>query len=571
VTTVSGTITGPGGTAPAAADDRRVVITLVDLNGQARAGFTSDDHEIVAATEVTAATDGSWSVTLPGNASVDSDWGDTLYRVDAGYDADLRQPFSNYISVPASGSHWLGDIRVTPPGGAVLSQSYLPLAGGTLTGPLILAADPATALGAATKQYVDNTVAGASGGAAGVSSFNSRTGAVTLQAADIPAGSIVNASVSASAAIALSKLATDPLARANHTGTQTAATISDFDTQVRTSRLDQMAAPTAAVSLNSQRLTNLSAAVSAADAVTKTQLDGKFGLAGGNHAQLNSEVVTYGLGRVDLNYTATSSASDTLAFFYGGNNGSGGTRTGYHNEYGELRARPGLTSTVALRAMAHGSGSSGDVFQVADSAASTIYLGVSQTAAVFGVPVTIQGSTAAVDHAYSPADYGLLAWVGDPGAMAGSLTITAGIIHLLKIKLPKAITISNIVHRQSGGTISLTSGQNFAALFDTSGTQVAITADQTTNWGTAGYKTSALTAPYAAAAGFIYVAFLFNGSTPPNLPRYNTTATFFNNAGLAASALRFAQSGSGLTSMPSSITMSGLIDDATASFWAGVT
>src|SRR5215510_10556517 len=46
------------------------------------------------------------------------------------------------------------------------------------------------------------------------------------------------------------------LSRPNHTGTQTASTISDFDTAVRTSRLDQMAAPTANVSWNSQRLTN---------------------------------------------------------------------------------------------------------------------------------------------------------------------------------------------------------------------------------------------------------------------------------------------------------------------------
>lgn len=36
-------------------------------------------------------------------------------------------------------------------------------------------------------------------------------------------------------------------ARANHTGTQLAATVSDFDTQVRTSRLDQMAAAGASV------------------------------------------------------------------------------------------------------------------------------------------------------------------------------------------------------------------------------------------------------------------------------------------------------------------------------------
>lgn len=62
------------------------------------------------------------------------------------------------------------------------------------------------------------------------------------------------------------------LARANHTGTQLAATISDFDTQVRTSRLDQMAAPTASVSLNSQKITNLLDGSGAQDAATYGQL-----------------------------------------------------------------------------------------------------------------------------------------------------------------------------------------------------------------------------------------------------------------------------------------------------------
>jgi phage-related tail fiber protein len=61
--------------------------------------------------------------------------------------------------------------------------------------------------------------------------------------------------------------------RANHTGTQTASTISDFDTQVRTSRLDQMAAPASAVSMNSQRLTNLPAPGAASDPATKSYVD----------------------------------------------------------------------------------------------------------------------------------------------------------------------------------------------------------------------------------------------------------------------------------------------------------
>lgn len=52
----------------------------------------------------------------------------------------------------------------------------------------------------------------------------------TVVSSDITDGTIVNADVSASAAIALSKLATDPLARANHTGSQLMATISDAGT-----------------------------------------------------------------------------------------------------------------------------------------------------------------------------------------------------------------------------------------------------------------------------------------------------------------------------------------------------
>lgn len=55
----------------------------------------------------------------------------------------------------------------------------------------------------------------------------------TASSAQIAAGVIVDADINASAAIALSKLATDPLARANHTGTQTASTISDFTTAVQ--------------------------------------------------------------------------------------------------------------------------------------------------------------------------------------------------------------------------------------------------------------------------------------------------------------------------------------------------
>lgn len=80
---------------------------------------------------------------------------------------------------------------------------------------------------------------------------------------DLTAGSVANTA-----------LATNPLARANHTGTQTASTISDLATVVQAYRLDQFAAPNVAWSAGSQRITNVSTPTGASDAANKSYVDG---------------------------------------------------------------------------------------------------------------------------------------------------------------------------------------------------------------------------------------------------------------------------------------------------------
>ena len=64
------------------------------------------------------------------------------------------------------------------------ADTFLSKAGGTMTGFITLHATPSSDLHAATKAYVDTKVAGS---VAGVSSVNSKTGVVTLTAADVGA------------------------------------------------------------------------------------------------------------------------------------------------------------------------------------------------------------------------------------------------------------------------------------------------------------------------------------------------------------------------------------------------
>jgi hypothetical protein len=73
--------------------------------------------------------------------------------------------------------------------------------------------------------------------------------------------------------VAIAALAVNPLARANHTGTQVAATISDLATTVKAYTLDSFAAPVAALNINGQKLTSVAAGVAGTDAVNVTQMN----------------------------------------------------------------------------------------------------------------------------------------------------------------------------------------------------------------------------------------------------------------------------------------------------------
>ena len=109
------------------------------------------------------------------------------------------------------------------------------------------------------------------------------------------------------------------LARANQTGTQLAATISNLQATVVTYTLDQFAPPAGAVSMAGQRLTNLPTPTAGSDAATKTYVDANIqGLspkptaAVATAAPLPTNVYANGSAGVGATLTATANGVLTI-------------------------------------------------------------------------------------------------------------------------------------------------------------------------------------------------------------------------------------------------------------------
>lgn len=124
----------------------------------------------------------------------------------------------------------------------------------------------------ATKLHTARTIS-LSADATGSTSFDGSANAdiaVTLANSGVTAGTHTKVTVNAKGLVT-----TGANLAATDIPTLTSAKISDFDTQVRTSRLDQMTAPTASVSLNSQKITSLADPSATTDAANKGYVDTK--------------------------------------------------------------------------------------------------------------------------------------------------------------------------------------------------------------------------------------------------------------------------------------------------------
>lgn len=179
----------------------------------------------------------------------------------------------------------------------------------------------------------------------------------------------------------------------------------------------------------------------------------------------------------------------------------------------------------------------------------------------------------ALGHAgeWAPADLGFIAWAFDPvNYQSGSLLsagAVAGKLVVVRLRTPAAL-VTNIVINVTTAGATLTSGQNFAGLYQ-NGALVGTTADQSVAWVSATVKTMALSGgPFAVGAGDVYAAFFFNGTTSPTLQRAGSNQAAIS-LGTAATASRFGTTTDTgrTTTMPATL---GTISAVVNSYWAAL-
>ncbi len=186
--------------------------------------------------------------------------------------------------------------------------------------------------------------------------------------------------------------------------------------------------------------------------------------------------------------------------------------------------------------------------------------------------LSAQGSTA---NTPLPNDQNLLAWAYDPALSLQSSIPTLGQLQLIRVILRTQQTVSKIYVQVNTLGSGLTSGENLLGLYTSAGSLIDSCGDQTSGWntgtGTAGLTTGTLGSSHLLVAGNYYVVFVTNGTTGPAFARMNGLAgsSVTMNIGLVDSTCRFGTNGSGVTSLPSTITMTsnGL---AAVPYWAAI-
>jgi hypothetical protein len=441
----------------------------------------------------------------------------------------------------------------------------LPLAGGTMTGPIVLPGDPASPLQAVDKQYADSLVSGGvadatttskgkvqlAGDLAGTAAAPTvpglagkvGTGRQILAGTGLTGGGDLTADRTLSATDATTGGKGIVQLAGDLAGTAAAPTVPGLASKVGSvTALDgtitisgTATAPTVGVNaIPESKVTGLVADL-AAKVASVTAADGTITVGGtataptisvgsiaeskvtGLTADLAAKapaarLITAGTG---LTGGGDLTADRTLAVSYG--TGAGTAAQGNDSRItGAVQSSVATTKGDLLLATASatiarlGVGSDGWVL-TADAASA----GGVKWAAVSG-----GGGASGQDNIFPLSAYSLLAASGDPNEFQNQSGVSGNTVFMARVWIPAGTAISKLAAAvRTGGTYSASATPNQIAIYDDTGTQIGITADDSTLWATAGWAARAITTIASQGTGrFVYIGYIVGGYSGLSMP-----------------------------------------------------
>lgn len=184
----------------------------------------------------------------------------------------------------------------------------------------------------------------------------------------------------------------------------------------------------------------------------------------------------------------------------------------------------------------------------------------SQGALISGNTASINSINTSISRLeWRPDDYNWISWSFDPAIIQNSITSVSGTIYMTAMIVRVQTTLTNIITNIATAGSGLTAGQNLAAIYDSTGTQLRITSDQSSSWNSIGLKVMPFTGgSVVLTPGKYWVAFMSNGTTPAQ-PWSSSSTAVIGGVGPASSLnnanARFMTGPTGQTALPASISI----------------
>lgn len=187
-----------------------------------------------------------------------------------------------------------------------------------------------------------------------------------------------------------------------------------------------------------------------------------------------------------------------------------------------------------------------------------------------GVEIIRADVASSLPGAFTPSDYGLLAWNYDPQLGDGTNTLVSGTLCVVRVPVTRTMLVTNIHMDVSSGGATFTSSA--VALHSEDTTKLSESASLNAVLNSSGNKTIPLAAAQTVPGGpgrYVLVSILVVASSMPQVYRMANLAGGWAahiNGSLASPGMRVSTGGTGLSAIPSTFTQTA----ATNCPWIGL-